>query len=67
MPVLGDPQEYRNRALHYAELARTCQSDAAHRKFSDLAKTWLMLAVRLEGQWRLTEWTDTDKEPTNWR
>ena len=59
MAVLGDPQEYWNRARRCAELASTCHSDAAHQKFSELAKTWLMLAVRLEGQWLLVdEWGD---------
>jgi hypothetical protein len=55
MAVVFDPHECRNRAFRYGLLARNSYSDAAHQKFSELAKTWLMLALRLEGHWRLTD------------
>ena len=63
MAVVFDPKECRNRAFRYGLLARNSYSDAAHQKFSELAKTWLMLALRLEGHRRLTEeWRDSNKE-----
>jgi len=48
--MLGDPKEWKQRALHCAERARIPQSPEVRQKFADLAQTWLVFAVQLEEQ-----------------
>jgi hypothetical protein len=48
--MLGDPKEYKQRALLCAKRARTSQSPEVRQKFADLAQTWLLFAVQLEEQ-----------------
>jgi hypothetical protein len=46
--MLGDPQEYRQRAVNCATRAAASSSPAIHQKFEDLAIVWLTLALELE-------------------
>jgi hypothetical protein len=62
--MLGDPKEYKQRALLCAERARTSQSPEVRQKFADLAQTWLLFAVQLEEQRALIDhWGPPKSEP----
>jgi hypothetical protein len=44
----GDPNECRQRALHYMEMARAGRTPEQKMRLTDLAQSWLNLATELE-------------------
>jgi hypothetical protein len=44
----GDPSEYRDRAVRYAELAAEATTDQLKARFVELSKIWETLAQELE-------------------
>jgi hypothetical protein len=47
--MLGNPEEYRARALRCAEFARAARTPEARQHFLDLLSSWNRLVAELEG------------------